>query len=289
MVQEVIRGAFGFAWIVGLTVWLSAQTPSGAIVGTVRDPAGSVLPGVTITVTGAPLNRPLTATAGVDGTFRFNGVPDGSFTLTAELSGFKRITQTISVSRGARVELPSIRMEIGAGGEPNLEELGLKPDEIPVDFTTSLGRVGLALNRRNAPAETDAFLKRLDAHLYDGGSIDPVLSPLSRDERAVEGLELIEHAPDAGFRGVLMKNDELQNAITRTAIGRVWNFRNSGASSRVVSAIFGTPLAGRTFNPRVTITRASRVFLMAPTRSPQALRDPRARETLGSPHPHSES
>jgi len=225
------------------------------------------MPGVTITVTGAPLPRPLVATSGVDGTFRLSGVPDGSFTLSAQLSGFKKFTQTIAVSRGERVELPSIRMEIGAVSEPNLEELGLKPDEIPVDLTTSLGRVGLALNRRNAPAETDAFLKRLDAHLYDGGSIDPVLSDVSGNERTVDALELIEHVPDSKFRAVLMKNDELQNALTRTAIGRLWNWRNSGASSAVVSAILRTPLAGRSFNPHVTITRANRIILMAPTQS----------------------
>jgi hypothetical protein len=62
----------------------------GSIFGKVTDPSGSVLPGVTVTVTGPALQRPLVATTSTSGTYQFPSVPIGTFTVTFELSGFKK-------------------------------------------------------------------------------------------------------------------------------------------------------------------------------------------------------
>ena len=241
------------------------QEHTATIGGTVKDPSNGVLPGVLITLSGTPLTRPLTAVTTSDGTFRLTGVPAGSFTLTEQLAGFKKIAQTIAIARGERVDVPTVTLELGAMSEPNLELLGLKEDEVTAGVETSKGRFLLVLNHRDAPADTDVFLKRLDAHLFDGGSLEPYLTA----DQTIQGLELIERAPnpEKSLRVVLMKNDALRNVVTGISIGRLWNWKNSGESSGVIYAILQTPVVSRSFSPRVTITRAYSIFLLAPTLS----------------------
>jgi hypothetical protein len=253
-----------------LVAQVPSEGPTGVIVGTVRESVYGALPGVTITLSGAPFDRLWATVTKLDGSFRLDHLPDGSFTLTAGLAGFKTVTRTTSISHAERLELGPIALEPGTGVGPmnvNLGPLGLKPDEIPVALMTSLGLLGLALNR-DAPAETDVFFKRIDEHLYDGGNIEPYFS-VDRGEATIQGLELIEHSPSSNMplRPVLMKNDALLDAVTDTKIGRLWNWNNSGDSNGVVHTIFQTPLVSRSFSPRVTISRASRAILMFPSPS----------------------
>src|SRR5213083_2774092 len=82
----------------------SAQTvtsTTGAINGTVTDSTKSVLPGVTVTLSGPALMGTKTAITDQNGTFRFSTVAIGDYTLTFELSGFGTLTREgIRVSVG---------------------------------------------------------------------------------------------------------------------------------------------------------------------------------------------
>ena len=55
-----------------------AQT-TGEIVGRVTDSSDAVLPGVSVTLTGASLLQPQTTTTSENGTFRFSRVPIGNY------------------------------------------------------------------------------------------------------------------------------------------------------------------------------------------------------------------
>jgi Carboxypeptidase regulatory-like domain/TonB-dependent Receptor Plug Domain len=82
-----------------------AQIQSGTIAGTIVDEQGSVLPGVTVTLTST--DRTATFTSQSDGRFRFLNLPPGSYTLALELTGFsKLVREAVSVSVGTNVELP---------------------------------------------------------------------------------------------------------------------------------------------------------------------------------------
>src|SRR6185436_12753888 len=84
----------------GLTLVLSlvcfagaaaAQTvtsTTGAINGTVTDSTKSVLPGVTVTLSGPSLMGTSVSITDQNGLFRFSSVPIGDYKLTFELSGF---------------------------------------------------------------------------------------------------------------------------------------------------------------------------------------------------------
>src|SRR5688572_11697286 len=62
----------------------------GSIFGKVTDGSGSVLPGVTVTVTGTGLQQPLIAQTGASGAYQFPTVPIGTYTVTFEMQGFKK-------------------------------------------------------------------------------------------------------------------------------------------------------------------------------------------------------
>ena len=66
---------------------VAAQSLVGTVAGTVKDEQGGVLPGVTVTLTGKTGSR--TAVTDAEGAYRFAGVDPGTYSVTAELSGFR--------------------------------------------------------------------------------------------------------------------------------------------------------------------------------------------------------
>jgi hypothetical protein len=77
----------------------AAQSLTGTIAGDVKDQQGGLLPGVTLTLIGKTGSR--TSTTDAEGGFRFVGVDPGTYSVTAELPGFRPKRQdTIVVSLG---------------------------------------------------------------------------------------------------------------------------------------------------------------------------------------------
>ena len=76
-----------------------AQT-AGQLAGVVRDTTGSVLPGVTVTVTGAALVAPRTVLTNEHGRYQLDSLPAGRYLVTAALSGFEPQTTEVAVDAG---------------------------------------------------------------------------------------------------------------------------------------------------------------------------------------------
>jgi hypothetical protein len=100
---------------------------TGTLTGTVADQSGAVLPGVTVTVTGESLiGGARTAVTDENGVYRFPALAPGSYTVSAELSGFKpfsqenvrlQLGQTITVD--AKLEIGGLQERVTvAGGAP---------------------------------------------------------------------------------------------------------------------------------------------------------------------------
>ncbi|MCX6620668.1 MAG: carboxypeptidase-like regulatory domain-containing protein, partial [Acidobacteria bacterium] len=77
---------------------MAAQTDRGSITGTVTDPSGSVVAGVTVTVTSAEMGTKLVTHTTAAGTYSLPQVPAGTHQVEAELTGFKK-----AVVQGLRV------------------------------------------------------------------------------------------------------------------------------------------------------------------------------------------
>jgi outer membrane receptor protein involved in Fe transport len=77
-----------------------AQEQRGSIEGVVKDTSGAVLPGVTVEAR-SPSGATVTTTSGTDGGYRFPSLAPGSYTVTANLSGFSpRTTENVPVNLG---------------------------------------------------------------------------------------------------------------------------------------------------------------------------------------------
>ena len=66
-----------------------AQT-TATIVGTVTDPSGAVVPGVSITVTSKDTGLTRKATTNLSGNYVATFLPVGPYSVTAEVTGFKK-------------------------------------------------------------------------------------------------------------------------------------------------------------------------------------------------------
>lgn len=79
------------------------------IQGTVSDPSGATLPGVTVTATSPQLLVPsLTVVTSADGGYRFTDVPIGTYSLRYELSGFRTLLREgiiLTVGFVARIDM----------------------------------------------------------------------------------------------------------------------------------------------------------------------------------------
>jgi hypothetical protein len=92
----------------------SAQAQAiGSIFGKVSDSTGGVMPGVTVTVAGTGLQRPLTAVTGATGTYQFPNVPIGTYSVTFELDGFKKAVRSgIIITSGFSAPV-DMKLEVG--------------------------------------------------------------------------------------------------------------------------------------------------------------------------------
>jgi Carboxypeptidase regulatory-like domain len=72
---------------------LAMAQQSGSIDGTVRDEQGLVMPGVTVTLSGAAVLGQQVATTVTDGTYRFRDLRPGSYNIRYELSGFQTLNR----------------------------------------------------------------------------------------------------------------------------------------------------------------------------------------------------
>jgi len=90
-----------------------AQIDTATIVGTVVDQSGAVLPGVTVTATQDTTGISTTTTTNASGQYVFPGVRIGVYTVTAELSGFRRAARSdvrVNVQDRAAVDF---RLSVG--------------------------------------------------------------------------------------------------------------------------------------------------------------------------------
>jgi hypothetical protein len=144
---------------------LAAQAVTGTILGTVTDDSGAVLPGVSVTVTNTGTGLVRTAVTNEAGEFTVPSIPTGTYTVNAELQGFKTVSVPdlrLGVDQRLRV---NVKLEVGAvsetitvvGSSPLVQtsssELGTTVDEEQIKQLPLDGRNFVSLTR-NLPGVT---------------------------------------------------------------------------------------------------------------------------------------
>ncbi len=102
-------------WSFALVAQVAAQTANGSLRGTVRDEQGGVLPGVTVTARSPQALTPGVAVTDATGEFRIPNLPPGTYTLTAELTGFAVFNlEGILLRAGANFQVQDMALKLGS-------------------------------------------------------------------------------------------------------------------------------------------------------------------------------
>ncbi len=155
----------GLAW---------AQTPTGAIEGTILDPSGAVVPGAKVTVAELATGRSIEATANQLGLYSVRNLLPGNYRIRVEAAGFAtKMVENVSVSSGAVVN-GNVSLEIGKTGEI----ISVAAEAVVVDTARqTVDSVVSDREFRDAPLFSRNFLDLAalapGTYIRDGGSIDP--------------------------------------------------------------------------------------------------------------------
>src|SRR5204862_2592898 len=90
------------------TQGLFAQIDTGAVLGTVKDQTGAVVPGAKVSLTNEGTNLTVTTTSGPDGGYIFTPVKIGNYSVSAEAQGFSKALEshlTLNISQQLVVDL----------------------------------------------------------------------------------------------------------------------------------------------------------------------------------------
>ena len=132
---------------------------TGTLNGTIADPDGAPLPGVTVTVSGPVLMTPSVMVTGVDGRYRAPALPPGLYTVDAVLEGFGPMQQNdVRVSMGATLAV-NFTMEIGGVTET-------------VTVTGEAPLVDVRGSSSNTTTFSDEYLDALPANRSNSGASD---------------------------------------------------------------------------------------------------------------------
>ncbi len=96
---------------------VSAQLPTGTILGTVKDATGGPVAGAAVTVTNADTNLVRTGTTGDDGAYRFPALPVGNYEVKIVKDGFQTSDRrgiTLEVDQEAAIDLI---LQVGSTGQ----------------------------------------------------------------------------------------------------------------------------------------------------------------------------
>ena len=133
-----------------------AQNIAGSITGSIQDPQGAVIPNAKVTLVnnaqGAGSAREITTSG--EGVYLFTPVLPGTYTLTVEVTGFKKYTQSnLTINVNDRLGLAPIALEVGATGESvTVEATAVQLETVTAErsgVVTGRQMVDIALNGRN--------------------------------------------------------------------------------------------------------------------------------------------
>ena len=147
-------------WLAALALTLAsaplfAQIQTGDISGRVTDNTGAVVPGVSVTISGPALPKPLSAVTSETGSYQFPRLPIGTYEIKYEMPGFRSVLR-----QGVRVELganATINQEIAIS---SVEELVTVTGESPmIDTKGTTARTTFDLETlQNLPSARDPWV-----------------------------------------------------------------------------------------------------------------------------------
>jgi Carboxypeptidase regulatory-like domain/TonB dependent receptor len=192
-------------------VTLSAQETRSALLGTVRDSAGAVVAGATVTITNTDTNSSTTLTTNDSGYFEAPYLLPASYTITVSAAGFKTYVQrgfALTVNSRANVD---ITLEVGAtseyvqvtasaplletttgSGTASLEQRQIK--DLPV-----MSNSAILLARSTPGMQWTAQPNYLGMHSNAGGSAISAVGGVGGNEYSLDGVPNFAEGRRTGY------------------------------------------------------------------------------------------
>src|SRR5215510_1600182 len=119
----MLRSTLKLAALLLVAMSANAQTSRGTVTGTVLDPTGAVIAGVSVTLTGVETGVRLSTTSNDAGVYRFDAVDPGTYDLTVSLPGFRTYLSSRVGVEANRATTIDPTLEVGAA-ETRIEVRG---------------------------------------------------------------------------------------------------------------------------------------------------------------------
>src|SRR6266581_7562296 len=232
-------------------LWAQSASTS-ALTGTVSDPTGAVLPGVTVTATAVATNQARTAITVEDGTYRIPLLDPGSYRVRFSLPGFKTsevtdvtlvVTETAVLNRTLEVGAATEQVTVEATAEAlqtatstlGTTVTGTVISNLPLvsrNFTAVLGMsAGVAVAATNGTA----FGKGTENMSVNGAN--PEKNNFQMDGVSINNAAGNNEAADSGlYTGIAIPNpDSIAEFKIQTSTYDASYGRNPGANVNVVT------------------------------------------------------
>ena len=208
-----LRFSFASLLIISMCALMAlaqSQASTGQIVGTVKNPAGELVPGATVTVTNPATGLSRTLTTNDQGGFTAVNLPSGEYTIDVEAQGFGKFTQT-----GYKVEVGSaitadINLSVQGVTGTVLVSAGANVETTQVQTTTNINDTSISQLPINGRRFQDFVLATPTAQ------IDPLRGQISlAGQRGINGNVQIDGADyNNPFFGGLRGGERSNQAFT---------------------------------------------------------------------------
>src|ERR1035438_2201238 len=159
----------GLSLLLLFTASLSAQTITGTLRGTIKDPHGAGVPGATVSVTSIETSQTRSATTNSEGRYSLPFLPPGAYNLTATAKGFGRASDK------------QVQLDVGQTAELDVQ--------LPLD-----------VNREVVQVNADAPMLTVDSSNVETVVENKLIENLPSGERStLSFINLVPGVIDAGF------------------------------------------------------------------------------------------
>src|SRR2546425_304768 len=221
-----------------LSLPLFAQNTSGSITGSIQDASGAVIPGVQVSLINqeqsAASRQTISNEAGI---YLFSALPAATYTITAELPGFKTYKKTdIKLFVNNAMGMPPIVLEVGSQSESvTVEAQTVQLETVSAErsgVVTGRQMLDIALNGRNFTS----LLKTVPGAPADAGTGTTTFNGqrATQNNFTVDGQTVTDSGVNQMFAYRISMDAIAEFKVSTTGQGAEFG-RNSGAQVQVAS------------------------------------------------------
>ena len=229
MRKTLVVGVFAVATVLFLPLAARAQ---GSIAGSIKDPSGAVLPGVTIEASSpALIEKTRSAVTDSSGNYRIVDLPPGTYTVAFTLTGFKTVRRegviiqgTFSAPVSAEMQVGTLEETITVSGTPTVDVSNNTAqfvvdrdilDQIPTPIRNTPARALLL----PGTSVTPFVLGQYSMSVHGSNTADMVI--------AIDGMRVANLCGSGQFSGFYM-NDAAIEEVTFTTGAESAEMQNGG-------------------------------------------------------------